>query len=897
MFLDRPSLGRLARFAGPFARVSCAVRSGAARVAAAARVRGLASAVVALALFGLTGCSSTDTGVDDSGTSATSGAGPGGPRSRTETGTAGAPQGPGTVQEQRSRLLVEVFLENADRLRAQGTVQGLEAARIELLKARELMPTDARVNERLQLVNAELDLPAATAETFGEEMEKQGEVNAQRRRSEVRSLLDSGNVALDQQNYRKAIEDGERALLTIQTSRFIEWGDLQGQAQNLVDRANEARDQAEAAEREAAQADLRRERQRIELERAARLRAEVNDLLDKAALAFQLRRFDDAKELAYRAMRIDPANRVAAELHNASIKAGRERKTDDYYRAMAVRMRRMQEEAEDLRIPQVDILHVDPEVWERANDRVPPAVSRATVDPEDAELRRLVETEMVPPLSFDEESGRYDEVKTRLTAITNIPIIITPEARDVIDGEDLKLVMDVTAPISVANFLKQMVARSAELAWIVQDGVVQITTKALAGGQNYLDQKDVRDLVFGRTVFLPPTIRDIPSGEDLGEAPRTGGEGEDKTYFVEIDILVQNIKEATDPEYWDGDSGAQIDTAEAGYLLVTANPEMQKRVDGVLSDLRRFATTVVTIESKFLTVSRNFLQEVGVDFRGLGGSGSKGTVAQLDDITNGLDDNASRGLDNAGTADPAGNPSSGAFYNDGNDGDIRGRTENYFSDSLGSALSPNGGLTAAVAFLDDLQIQAILTAVEKRQDVQELNGQNLTVLNNERGHVAIINQTAYVRDFDVEVAQAAFIADPRIDVIQDGIVLDVKPTVSHDRRHITLDMQPTVAELIRPIPTFSTSLAGATQPVTVQLPQLIVRSFATTVTVPDGSSVLIGGLREVLNRERRAEIPILGRIPLLSFFFKQEGVVDENSSLMVLVRASITDVKDLMDGR
>ena len=42
-----------------------------------------------------------------------------------------------------------------------------------------------------------------------------------------------------------------------------------------------------------------------------------------------------------------------------------------------------------------------------------------------------------------------------------------------------------------------------------------------------------------------------------------------------------------------------------------------------------------------------------------------------------------------------------------------------------------------------------------------------------RGHVAFLNQQAYIRDFDVEVAQAAFIADPKIDVLQSGTVLDV----------------------------------------------------------------------------------------------------------------------------
>ncbi|MCA8944186.1 MAG: hypothetical protein KDB80_16595 [Planctomycetes bacterium] len=41
-----------------------------------------------------------------------------------------------------------------------------------------------------------------------------------------------------------------------------------------------------------------------------------------------------------------------------------------------------------------------------------------------------------------------------------------------------------------------------------------------------------------------------------------------------------------------------------------------------------------------------------------------------------------------------------------------------------------------------------------------------------RGYIAVTRQTSYVRDFDVEVAQAAFIADPKIDVVQDGVVLD-----------------------------------------------------------------------------------------------------------------------------
>jgi len=41
-----------------------------------------------------------------------------------------------------------------------------------------------------------------------------------------------------------------------------------------------------------------------------------------------------------------------------------------------------------------------------------------------------------------------------------------------------------------------------------------------------------------------------------------------------------------------------------------------------------------------------------------------------------------------------------------------------------------------------------------------------------RGHIAIIQQESYMRDFDVEVASSSFIADPQVDVIQSGVVLD-----------------------------------------------------------------------------------------------------------------------------
>jgi general secretion pathway protein D len=168
----------------------------------------------------------------------------------------------------------------------------------------------------------------------------------------------------------------------------------------------------------------------------------------------------------------------------------------------------------------------------------------------------------------------------------------------------------------------------------------------------------------------------------------------------------------------------------------------------------------------------------------------------------------------------------------------------------------------------------------------------LSVHNTQRAHVAVINQRAYIQDFDVEVAQFQAVADPQINVLEEGVVLDVRPTIHHNRKYLTLEVQPTVAKVIA-LRSFATALGGTTGiAVEFQLPEIEVASVYTTAVIPDGGSLMLGGLSKVRNIERRAEVPWLAQIPLIGFFFKTEGYDDENQSLMILIKARITDVRD-----
>lgn len=814
------------------------------------------------------------------------------------SGKAAAPQDPQSAEQriaqERKQALIAAYLERAQAMRANGQ---LAAAKSELLKARLQDPDNEQVFRLLSAVQAELGEPTGRVTTFADEQLRLQKIGEERARADVTAKLQRADTLLAEKNYAGALEELRLAALTIELKDQVDW--MGKNEQVAAKKAEAERLYAEQQRAEQAAENKRlADRLRQEYEAAAVQRTvRVNTLLLESQHAFVNRRFAYAQECARRALEIDPNSTVAAEMISASVKASRESSTDAYYIERAKAIRNMLEAQEELKIPQTEILEMDLNTWERAQKRAGRKFQTSEVRPEDQHLANLVKTLPVGALNYTEETGTFLDVINNLKLSTQQQIIVTPEARKIIEEESLKVQIEVRGSMSLHDFLTFLCESSAKLAWTIRNGVILIGDKSQAAGALTVELYPVKDLVMKHKQFIAPRIRDIPgeSNNNADDTPRFGSEAEDPVVFVELGDLKKHVEDATNPKYWsesEANGGCLISTEESGFLVVKASAEMHKQVQQILQDMRRFATPVVTIDSKFLTISRNFLQEVGVDFRGLGGAGNKGVSATLDDITNGLQNNASRGLDNGGTGDPAANPLAGAFYNDGGDGDVRARTENFFTTDLSRVLTPTGGFTGAWTLIGDTQLNMILRAVQKQQDVEVVNSQILSVTNNQRGHVAVINQTTYVRDFDVEVAQAAFIADPKIDIIQDGIVLDVEPTIQHDRKYIILNLNPTVSELTRPIPTFTTSLAGSTLPVTLQLPRLLVTNFTTTARVPDGGTVLLGGLRQTLNKERKAEVPILARLPILSFFFKQEGSADENRNLMVLVRAQITDVVD-----
>ena len=510
--------------------------------------------------------------------------------------------------------------------------------------------------------------------------------------------------------------------------------------------------------------------------------------------------------------------------------------------------------------------------------------------PEEVALAAKLKTTTV---NLSVEGRPFKEVVQTLQIQSGVNILLDPRINDVGEAQVQPISVE---QVSLEQALDMLKATAEGVLWTIKGNVVMFTKKELVKYNLALVVHSVADLTAGLTEFKPPKIDLVPSDQvNDEENPLFGGESEETIKpYGSIDDIIELVKSAVGTaETWTID-GVSIAAQGTLGIVVKHTAEVQGQVEKFLNDLRAFAGIVVTIETRFLTVSDNFLRDVGVDFRGLGGQ-TPGSLVNLDDVTNGLEDKASAGRDNGGPGLPAGvalNPSAGAYFNDGRDGDFRGRTENIFERPLGTILSSLGGASLTLSYLDDSQLSAVIKAVEKTQSGRTLTAPTITVFNTQRANLTVVNQLSYIQDFDVEVAQTSFIADPIIGVIQDGLTLDVRPTVSNDRHYITLELQPTVAKLSEPIPTFATTLGSSFTPVIIQLPELRLQRARTTVRLPDGGSIVIGGLKNISTVDRSSEVPFLAKVPLLSFLFSRKGRSDEQSNLMIIVRAKITDLQE-----
>ncbi len=78
-------------------------------------------------------------------------------------------------------------------------------------------------------------------------------------------------------------------------------------------------------------------------------------------------------------------------------------------------------------------------------------------------------------------------------------------------------------------------------------------------------------------------------------------------------------------------------------------------------------------------------------------------------------------------------------------------------------------------------------------------------------------------------------------------------------------------------------------------PTISKRTVSTTVTVPDGRTIVIAGLTRNDVVENKRAVPILGRIPFLGWLFRWDSTQETRTNILIFVTPRIVDTDDQAD--
>lgn len=781
------------------------------------------------------------------------------------------------VRRAKQEYMASQYIEKGDQA---FDIADLDQALIDYSNALAVMPSNQAARKRLIKVEAAMGNRYAEAdETLANLVDREIVKRAQAMMA-AESAARKGDAALIKGDFDDAIASYQEAQLILTYFPIIAEGNLTGEVvkgklasakalreEAMIQAAEERQARAEQAAMDAAAAERER------------MRNQLNGLYADAYLEFNRENYSEAVDLCEQVLGLDPGNPYAQELRTIAVAAGNKKANEETQDRLREEWIKTFEELNHLGIPQTRSVEFnDFGYLTEVNNRRPITLGdpEATNDAvRDGILAILDRTPVTPRFGDEDEGAPIEDVAAFLQSLTGLNFVVTTQVLEDLDPDETSISMTLPR-MTVRRVLDLIADTSPSMRWKVEDGVVKfVTIDQMTGGQ-VLQLYAVSDLIRPVADFPARVINVSPSGgleqpeEDLEER---------EAMVVTSDTLDALIRDNVDPESWDADEANSLRITEHGVLVVNQTIEVHKKIEKLLEDLRESTGIMVDIEARFLKVEDSFLEDIGVDFRGLGSPG-KGTNEAFNDFGS-----ASAFADLGGEIGTS--TDVGAFLDEGQNGDIKARVENLYDQSLGSdEFQASGGLSFSWTFINDLQFQMILRAVNKAERIQQVTAPHVLVANTARSNLSVTNQLSYVQDFNVEIATGASIADPIVQTIQEGVILDVRPIVSADRRFIVIEVRPTVATLRRPIRELTTGLASASS-VTVQLPELEIARMGTTVPIPDGGTILLGGWKVHEEQNYSSGVPILNKIPLISAFFSRKGNYINNRKLLILLKASI----------
>jgi general secretion pathway protein D len=386
---------------------------------------------------------------------------------------------------------------------------------------------------------------------------------------------------------------------------------------------------------------------------------------------------------------------------------------------------------------------------------------------------------------------------------------------------------------SKGGLLDQPITRSYDVAGLLVPGLTIRT--AFEGGAQTTDEQAGRLLGNGAA-----TVKEDAAPKDVV--------GEGWAQFIRSTVAFGTWER---PSEGVAQEKAQYTIAyRNGRIVVVHTPEVQEQVEKLLDNFRKARNLQVSIHARFIELTTDFLETININWGDL----------DADPVIQGF-------------GSPAINAATGRHWQ------MAGTDMNEPPNAIvQDGLANDGGLSLHYSYLGRDQVDAFLTAVVKHRRGTLLVSPRLTCFNTQRANFQAVTNYNYLRSISAD-------NEPEIGNVPDGIVFDVQPFVSADRRHITLVLQPQMRTLRTPIREFQ-YVTGVRERF-VQLPEVQLKSVATTVTIPDGGTLLVGGLAKVNEQAAYATFPFVTGIPFLKHLFRSWQEAERRQSLIILVTGQI----------
>lgn len=411
---------------------------------------------------------------------------------------------------------------------------------------------------------------------------------------------------------------------------------------------------------------------------------------------------------------------------------------------------------------------------------------------------------------------------------------------------------------------------------------------------------------------IPGRIRNTP----MDNGVNTNGNADGGTLERE---LIRLITTTIKPDSWSALGGeGTIEYFPLGMtLVINQSPEVIEEVERLLESLRKLQDLEVSIEVKVVSLSETFFERIGVDFsmgiptnaKPIGGPGTGTTVFPT---SNRFFNGNVVGLQVPGVPTP--------------DLDIPIRAT-----SFPRAVPPfggfnqtfaDGGIALGLAFLSEVQVQMFLEAAQGDTRTNVMHAPKLTALNGTSASMTVGDFQFFLTGIQVANVAGQLVFTPQNVPYQVGITqpsppstsvqngllnftpqapqvpglgLFIQPVVSADRRFVRLNIQQSFVSLISgtqqiPITTIITPVfenGGQGQPVPftqyLQQPRFSNLETQTVVVVPDGGTVVMGGLKWMTEGRNEFGPPVLAKIPYLNRLFKNVAYGREGRSILIMV--------------